>query len=85
MKQLRIIYKDRNSSRKMYQTFNITDMSAAKFAEEFEEYDGGMIKVDTYLYNLLTACKFLSKLEEFQGMPDFEVETPDWLPESFKA
>ena len=85
MKQINIIYKDRKTSRGMYQTVNVSDMSAAIFAEEFEQYQGGLIKIDSYLYNLLMACKYLSKLEGFEGTPDFQVQEPSWLPKSLEA
>lgn len=84
MKQITIVYTDKQSSKEMFQTLNVSDESAAIFAQEFLQYSGGEVKGDSYLYNLLTACRYLSKLEGIQ-VPDFRVMEPDWIPPIYKA
>ena len=84
MKTITVNYKDRQNGKEYSQTFSLSDEAALAFYDEVDAYKGGEIKVDTMLYNLLTACTFLSKLEGFNSTPDFDILPPDWLLEEIK-
>lgn len=85
MKQIKIIYKDSKSPKKMFQEFNISDEVAEEVEQEYELFDGGLVDENSKLFYILGACTILSKLEEFKGLPNFDMPRSDWMTEIYEA
>ena len=80
-----IRYTDRNSGKSFYQTFKLTEDTADKLYDEMEAYKGGQIETDTIMFNILTACTYLSKAEGFTDTPNFDIDLPDWVKNRAKG
>ena len=83
MKHLTINYTDKRGKQTCTQTFTLSDFAAKKLKDELDTYEGGEVEVDTMMFNLLTACTYLSKLEGFVGTPNFDIVPPEWMIDSF--
>ena len=79
MKEIYIRYKNKEKTKSYSQRIKLSDDAAKKLAKEITSFRGGEIEEDTYIYNLLTACTYLSRMEGFKSTPDFDLDPEDWM------
>ena len=79
MKEIYIRYKNKEKTKRYSQRMKLSDDAAYKLAKEITSFRGGEIEEDTFIYNLLTACTYLSKMEGFESTPDFDIDPPEWM------
>lgn len=78
-KPITVWYENPDTYEEFQQTFYFEDDIVDGIYEQMHAYNSGQIEVDTPLFYLFTAVKYLSKLQGFQKTPNFTVMDPEIL------
>ena len=66
-------YENPDTHEEYFQHVELREEEAQQVFLQMCDYDGGEIPVDTPLFYLLTAVKYISKLHGFSKTPDFTI------------
>ena len=72
-------YTNPDTHEQFSQAYELEEKLVREICTQIFNYDGGIIAIDSPLFNLFTSITYLSKLQGFTKTPNFEIEPPHGL------
>ena len=77
MEFVTIEYENPDTHELFTQQIALSEDEADEIYSQMYRYDGNEIPVDSPVFNLLTAIRYISKLQGFKKTPNFNIIPPD--------